>query len=122
MIEQILHFLLFIFVLIAGIGAVFGLITLDKIVIQKHEEFKEISKEIVEIIREIREIIKKTKEILDFFKSAKFILIKKIINKTIGFIDILMLFTSGKNKLKFGKYLGLKIAKALLLGVKIYNS
>ena len=104
MIEQILHFLLFVFVLIAGMGAVFGLITLDKIVLQKHEEFKKISKEIIQNIRDIKNEI------------------KKIIDKTIGIIDILMLFFSGKEKFKLGKYLGLKIAKAFLMGVKIYNS
>ena len=122
MIEQILHFLLFVFVLIAGMGAVFGLITLDKIVLQKHEEFKKISKEIIQNIRDIKNEIKKINKFFALLKDEKLKKIKKIIDKTIGIIDILMLFFSGKEKFKLGKYLGLKIAKAFLMGVKIYNS
>ena len=103
-------------------GAVFGLITLDKIVNQKHEEFKEVSGEIVEIIKEVREVIGNINKFFAFLKNGKLKIIKKIIDKTIGVVDILMLFASSKGKFKFGKYLGLKIAKAVLLGVKIYKS
>ncbi len=122
MIEQILHFLLFVFVLILGIGASYGLIVLDIIVVEKHEEFKKISKEIIGNIQEIRESIKKINKIFALLKEEKIKRIKKIIDKTIGIIDIFMLFISGKEKIKYGKYLGFKIAKAILMSVKIYNS
>ena len=122
MLEQILHFFLFVFILIAGAGASFGLIVLDNIIVEKHEEFKNMVEEVVENIKEIRESIKKINKIFALLKDEKIKRIKKIIDKTIGIIDILMLFASGKEKVKFGKYLGFKIAKAVLMGVKIYNS
>ena len=53
MLEQILHFSLFVFILIAGAGASFGLIVLDNIIVEKHEEFKNITEEVVENIKNL---------------------------------------------------------------------